>query len=116
MRYCERNRRLLLYVADDLLFLNEALGQGARAEAWGNDWTRFYISYSLQRLGSRGADLRTAFWWMTPIVWPWAALPYKLRSRGSNTSRSQSPSRLTAVTVSVMASPGKTDSHHAISR
>src|SRR5437879_234553 len=50
-RDADRNRRLLEYVADDLLFLKEALGQGLEAEPWDKGWTRLYISYPLERLG-----------------------------------------------------------------
>ncbi len=38
----DRNRRLLEYVTDDLLFLKEALGHGLEAEPWDKGWTRLY--------------------------------------------------------------------------
>jgi len=47
-----RNRCLLEYVTDDLLFLKEALGHGLEAEPWDKGWTRLYISYPLERLSS----------------------------------------------------------------
>jgi hypothetical protein len=57
-----RNRRLLEYVADDLLFLKEALGQGLEAEPWDKGWTRLYISYPLERLGAEEQErLAVAF-------------------------------------------------------
>jgi hypothetical protein len=49
----ERNRALLEFVADDLLFLKEALGQGLEAEPWDKGWTRLYISYALERLNAQ---------------------------------------------------------------
>jgi hypothetical protein len=51
-RDANRNLRLLEYVADDLLFLKETLGQGLEAEPWDKGWTRLYISYPLDRLGT----------------------------------------------------------------
>jgi hypothetical protein len=58
----ERNRALLEYVADDLLFLKEALGQGLEAEPWDKGWTRLYISYALERLSAQEqARLAIAF-------------------------------------------------------
>ena len=51
-RDAERNARLLEYVADDLPFLKDALGQGLEAEPWDKGWTRLYISYPLERLDS----------------------------------------------------------------
>ena len=45
-----RNLCLLDYVADELLFLKEALGQGLEAEPWDKGWTRLYITYPLERL------------------------------------------------------------------
>jgi hypothetical protein len=50
-RDAERNQRLLDYVAEDLLFLKEALGQGLEAEPWDKGWTRLYLSYPLGRQG-----------------------------------------------------------------
>ena len=38
-------------MADDLLFLKEALSHGLEAEPWDKGWTRLYISYPLERLG-----------------------------------------------------------------
>jgi hypothetical protein len=49
-RDADRNRRLLEYVADDLPFLKEALGQSLEAEPWDKGWARLYISYPLSRL------------------------------------------------------------------
>ena len=49
-RDANRNRRLLEYLAKDLLFLKEALGQGLEAEPWDKGWARLYISYPLVRL------------------------------------------------------------------
>jgi hypothetical protein len=46
----DRNRRQLEYVAEDLLFLKEALGQGLEAEPWDKGWARLYISFPLARL------------------------------------------------------------------
>ena len=37
-------------MAEDLLFLKEALGQGLEAEPWDKGWARLYISYPLARL------------------------------------------------------------------
>jgi hypothetical protein len=51
-RDAARNRCLLDYVGDDLLFLKDALGQGLEAEPWDRGWTRLYISYPLERLGT----------------------------------------------------------------
>jgi hypothetical protein len=51
-RDAERNGRLLEYVADDLPFLKDAIGQGLEAEPWDKGWTRLYISYPLERLGT----------------------------------------------------------------
>jgi hypothetical protein len=51
-RDTERNRRLLEYVADDLPFLKDAIGQGLEAEPWDKGWTRLYVSYPLERLGT----------------------------------------------------------------
>jgi hypothetical protein len=50
-RDAERNRRLLDYVSDELLFLKEALGQGLEPELWDKGWTRLYIIRPLERLG-----------------------------------------------------------------
>ena len=47
-----RNRRLVEYVTDDLLFLKEAVGQGLEAEPWDKGWTRVYLSYPLDYLGA----------------------------------------------------------------
>jgi hypothetical protein len=61
-RNAERNRRLLEYVADDLLFLKQVLGQGLEAEPWEKGWTRLYLSYPLKRLDrAEQARLVTAF-------------------------------------------------------
>ena len=49
-RDAQRNQRLLEYVAEDLLFLKEALGQGLEAEPWDKGWARLYTSYPLARL------------------------------------------------------------------
>ena len=51
-RDAARNRRLLEYVADELLFLKEAVGQGLEAEPWDKGWTRVYLSYPLDYLGA----------------------------------------------------------------
>jgi hypothetical protein len=57
-----RNRRLLEYVADDLLLLKEAVGQGLEAEPWDKGWTRVYLSYPLEYLGAQEQrDLAAAF-------------------------------------------------------
>ena len=58
-RNAERNQRLLEYVADDLPFLKEAIGQGLEAEPWDKGWTRLYISKRLDRLDRAEQD-RTA--------------------------------------------------------
>jgi hypothetical protein len=50
-RDAQRNRQLLEYVADDLLFLKDALDQGLEAEPWDKGWTRLYLTYPLERLG-----------------------------------------------------------------
>ena len=50
-----RNRCLLEYVADDLPFLKEALGQGLEAEPWDKGWTRVYMSAPLERLDAAEA-------------------------------------------------------------
>lgn len=49
-RDADRNLRLLEYVAEDLLFLKEALGHGLEAEPWDKGWARLYTSYPLERL------------------------------------------------------------------
>lgn len=50
-RNAARNSCLLSYVADELLFLKEALGQGLEAEPWDKGWTRLYITHPLDRFG-----------------------------------------------------------------
>jgi hypothetical protein len=64
-RNAEHNQHLLEYVADDLPFLKEVLGQGLEAEPWDKGWTRLYISYRLDRLNrdeqDRMADAYTRF-------------------------------------------------------
>ena len=50
-RDARRNRRLLEYVADELPFLKEAVGQGIEAEPWDKGWTRVYLTQALDRLG-----------------------------------------------------------------
>jgi hypothetical protein len=61
-RDAARNRRLLDYVSDDLMFLKEALGQGLEPEPWDKGWTRLYLSYPLQRLDpDEQARLAAAF-------------------------------------------------------
>ena len=49
-RNAEHNQHLLEYVADDLPFLKEVIGQGLEAEPWDKGWTRLYISHRLDRL------------------------------------------------------------------
>ena len=56
----DRNRALLEFVADDLLFLKETLGQGLEAEPWDKGWTRLYISYPLARLDVAEQERLTA--------------------------------------------------------
>ena len=51
-RDADRNRRLLEYVADELLFLKHALGHGLEAEPWDKGWTRLYLSHPLEHFGS----------------------------------------------------------------
>jgi hypothetical protein len=64
-RDSDRNRRLLEYVAEDLLFLKEVLGNGLEAEPWDKGWTRLYTSLPLQRLDlaeqSRFAEALSTF-------------------------------------------------------
>lgn len=50
-RDAERNQRLLDYVADELLFLKDALGAGLEAEPWDKGWTRLYLTRPVDRLG-----------------------------------------------------------------
>jgi len=50
-RDARRNQRLLDYVADELPFLKEALGEGIEAEPWDRGWTRIYLTHPLDRLG-----------------------------------------------------------------
>jgi len=61
-RDAERNLRLLEFVADDLLFLKHALGNGLEAEPWDRGWTRLYLSYPIERYGpDEQAHLASAF-------------------------------------------------------
>lgn len=50
-----RNLCLLDCVAEELLFLKEALGQSLEAEPWDKGWTRLYITYPLERLSPDAA-------------------------------------------------------------
>jgi hypothetical protein len=61
-RNAERNQQLLEFVADDLPFLKEVIGQGLEAEPWDKGWTRLYISQRLDRLNRDEQDrLAAAF-------------------------------------------------------
>jgi hypothetical protein len=49
-RSADRNQRLLEFVADELMFLKAALGNGIEAELWDKGWTRVYLTRSIDRL------------------------------------------------------------------
>jgi hypothetical protein len=55
-RDADRNHRLLESVADDLLFLKEALGKSLEAEPWEKGWTRLYLNYPIERYGAVEQD------------------------------------------------------------
>jgi hypothetical protein len=63
-RNATRNARMLEYVADELVYLKAALGDGLEAEAWDKGWTRLYYVLPLgpllpdfqARLGERFAQ------------------------------------------------------------
>ena len=59
-RNSEHNQRLLEYMADDLPFLKEIVGQGLEAEPWDKGWTRLYISHRLDRLNRDEQDRMAA--------------------------------------------------------
>src|SRR5712692_921119 len=57
-----RNQRMLEYVADEVLFLKEILGNGLEAEPWDKGWTRVYLTRPLTRLDpDEQAELATVF-------------------------------------------------------
>jgi hypothetical protein len=61
-RDARRNQRMLEYVADEVLFLKEVLGNGLEAEPWDKGWTRVYLTRPLTRLDAgTQAQLATAF-------------------------------------------------------
>jgi hypothetical protein len=61
-RDARRNQRLLAYVADELVFLKQALGEGIEAEPWDKGWARVYLTQPLTRLGpAEQARLARAF-------------------------------------------------------
>jgi hypothetical protein len=49
-RNAARNARMLEYVADELVFLKAALGDGIEAEPWDKGWTRLYHVLPLESL------------------------------------------------------------------
>ena len=49
-RDAARNARMLEYVADELVFLKAALGEGLEAEPWDKGWTRLYQVLPLEPL------------------------------------------------------------------
>jgi hypothetical protein len=70
-RDADRNLRLLELVADELLFLKQALGNGLEAEPWDKGWTRLYLSYRIERYGHEEQDhLVSAFAEFIEIVEP----------------------------------------------
>jgi hypothetical protein len=61
-RDADRNQRLLDFVAEDLMFLKAALGQGLEAEPWDKGWTRLYLTRPINHLGpAEQSHLATAF-------------------------------------------------------
>jgi len=66
-----RNQRLLEYVADELQFLEEVLGNGLEAEPWNKGWTRVYLTRPLTRLDpNEQADLARGFAELIEILEP----------------------------------------------
>jgi hypothetical protein len=50
-RNADRNRRLLDYVGEELMFIKATLGAGVEAEPWDKGWTRLYMTRPIGRLG-----------------------------------------------------------------
>jgi hypothetical protein len=66
-----RNQPLLEYVADELQFLKEVLGNGLEAEPWDKGGTRVYLTRPLTRLDSdEHADLARGFAELIEILEP----------------------------------------------
>jgi len=71
LHFGTRNQRLLEYVADELQFLKEVLGNGLEAEPWDKGWTRVYLTRPLTMLDpDERADLARGFAELIEILEP----------------------------------------------